>query len=207
MAKGLDDTLLIVKERSRPYWRSATKVGTAPGRWRWGLPSGRWRCPSCRCCRCYRCRIQILLNNLLYDLPRSEFRSIASVPRLRPAPKVWDVKALIRFAAVMSPVSSLFDFLTFGALLFVFHAPAAEFQTAWFLESKATQFLVNVLIRTNSYQRPALAGPSSSRTGSVDARGLDRRHDSPVHAHRRLVRVPGTAPCEAAEFASSSSPI
>jgi Mg2+-importing ATPase len=93
--------------------------------------------------------IQILLNNLLYDLsevgiPFDNVRSQATR-----WPQVWDMKSLIRFAAVMGPVSSLFDFLTFGALLFVFKATAAEFQTAWFLESMATQILVIFLIRTN----------------------------------------------------------
>ena len=63
----------------------------------------------------------------------------------------------------MGPVSSLFDFLTFGALLFVFKAVPAEFQTAWFLESMATQILVIFVIRTNGrpwkdLPRPWLAG-------------------------------------------------
>ena len=93
--------------------------------------------------------IQILLNNLLYDLSEVgiPFDNVRSQAIARP--QVWDMHALIRFAAVMGPVSSLFDFLTFGALLFVFKAGAAEFQTAWFLESMATQILVIFLIRTN----------------------------------------------------------
>jgi len=56
---------------------------------------------------------------------------------------------LLRFAGVMGPLSSLFDFLTFGALLFLFHAAPEEFRTAWFLESMATQILVIFIIRTN----------------------------------------------------------
>lgn len=93
--------------------------------------------------------IQILLNNLLYDLSEVgiPFDNVHAEATARP--QVWDMKALIHFAAVMGPVSSLFDFLTFGALVFVFHATAAEFQTAWFLESMATQILVIFLIRTN----------------------------------------------------------
>ena len=59
------------------------------------------------------------------------------------------MKGLIRFAAVMGPLSSLFDFLTFGVLLLAFKALPAEFQTAWFMESMATQILVIFLIRTN----------------------------------------------------------
>jgi Mg2+-importing ATPase len=49
----------------------------------------------------------------------------------------------------MGPLSSLFDFLTFGVLTFVFRASAVEFRTTWFLESMATQILVIFIIRTN----------------------------------------------------------
>jgi P-type Mg2+ transporter len=49
----------------------------------------------------------------------------------------------------MGPLSSLFDFLTFGALLYLFQASPDEFRTAWFLESMATQILVIFIIRTN----------------------------------------------------------
>jgi Mg2+-importing ATPase len=72
---------------------------------------------------------------------------------------VWDVHSLVRFAAVMGPVSSLFDFLTFGVLLGLFHASAAQFQTAWFLESMASQTLVIFVIRTNARPWSDLPGP------------------------------------------------
>jgi len=45
-------------------------------------------------------------------------------------------------------VSSIFDYLTFGVMLFVFAAPPALFQTAWFLESISTQSLIIFVIRT-----------------------------------------------------------
>jgi len=45
-------------------------------------------------------------------------------------------------------VSSIFDFLMFGLLLFVFHANQALFQTGWFIESLATQVLVIFVLRT-----------------------------------------------------------
>ena len=93
--------------------------------------------------------IQILLNNLLYDLSEVGIPFDSVRPEATLHPQVWDMKGLIRFAAVMGPVSSAFDFLTFGALLFVFHVVPAQFQTAWFLESMATQILVIFVIRTN----------------------------------------------------------
>ncbi len=93
--------------------------------------------------------IQILLNNLLYDLSEIgiPFDSVRREAVARP--QVWDMKRLIRFASVMGPVSSIFDFVTFGVLLYLFHASVAEFQTAWFLESMASQTLVIFVIRTN----------------------------------------------------------
>jgi Mg2+-importing ATPase len=75
------------------------------------------------------------------------------------------MRGLIRFAAVMGPLSSVFDLLTFAGLSLVFHVAPAEFRTAWFLESMATQILVIFVIRTNGrpwadLPRPALAASS-----------------------------------------------
>ncbi|PRH84806.1 magnesium-translocating P-type ATPase [Labrys okinawensis] len=91
---------------------------------------------------------QILLNNLLYDLseigiPFDQVRREAIAE-----PQVWDMGGLLRFAAIMGPVSSLFDFLTFAVLLAIFHVAPDEFRTTWFLESMATQISVIFLIRT-----------------------------------------------------------
>jgi Mg2+-importing ATPase len=75
------------------------------------------------------------------------------------------MKGLMRFAAIMGPLSSLFDFLTFGALVFLFHASPDQFRTTWFLESMATQILVIFIIRTNgrpwqNLPEPVLAASS-----------------------------------------------
>jgi len=59
---------------------------------------------------------------------------------------------------VLGPVSSLFDFLTFGALLYLFHAGAPLFRTGWFVESLATQTLVLFVIRTT--RNPLRSRPS-----------------------------------------------
>jgi Mg2+-importing ATPase len=91
---------------------------------------------------------QILLNNLLYDI------SEVGIPfdRVRSAdiaqPQRWRMAEIVRFAAVMGPLSSLFDLATFGVLWWHFHEAAAVFRTGWFLESIATQTLVIFLIRT-----------------------------------------------------------
>jgi P-type Mg2+ transporter len=108
---------------------------------------------------------QILLNNLLYDLSELGIPFDGVRPEATARPQVWDISGLIRFAAIMGPLSSLFDFLTFGVLVFVFNASPAEFRTTWFLESMATQILVIFIIRTNGrpwqdLPRPALAASS-----------------------------------------------
>jgi Mg2+-importing ATPase len=64
----------------------------------------------------------------------------------------------------MGPMSSLFDFLTFATLVFFFKASPAEFQTAWFLESMATQILVIFVVRTNG--RPWQDLPNPALTAS-----------------------------------------
>ncbi|WP_439408184.1 magnesium-translocating P-type ATPase [Bradyrhizobium sp. DASA03076] len=95
---------------------------------------------------------QILLNNLLYDLSELgiPFDRVSAQATVKP--QVWSMSRLVRFAAIMGPLSSVFDFLTFGALLYLFKASPDEFRTAWFVESMATQILVIFVIRT--YGRP-----------------------------------------------------
>ena len=62
--------------------------------------------------------------------------------------RYWNMRFIRYFMLVMAPVSSIFDFLTFGLLLLVFHAGEALFQTGWFIESLATQVLVIFVLRT-----------------------------------------------------------
>jgi Mg2+-importing ATPase len=107
---------------------------------------------------------QILLNNLLYDLSEIGIPFDGVRPEATARPQVWDIRGLIRFAAIMGPMSSLFDFLTFATLLLVFKASPAEFQSAWFLESMVTQILVIFIIRTNG--RPWRDFPNPALTAS-----------------------------------------
>ncbi|MDN4984797.1 magnesium-translocating P-type ATPase [Bradyrhizobium sp. WYCCWR 13022] len=91
---------------------------------------------------------QILLNNLLYDLSELGIPFDRVSAQATAQPQVWSMSHLVRFAAIMGPLSSVFDFLTFGALLYLFEASPDEFRTAWFVESMATQILVIFVIRT-----------------------------------------------------------
>jgi Mg2+-importing ATPase len=91
---------------------------------------------------------QVLLNNLLYDLSEVGVPFDNVDPEALQKPVHWDIRFIERFMLVLGPVSSLFDFLTFFALIQLFGAGEAVFQTGWFIESLATQVLVIFVIRT-----------------------------------------------------------
>jgi P-type Mg2+ transporter len=92
--------------------------------------------------------IQILLNNLLYDVSEIAIPFDQVDPESVACPVKWDVKLIEHFMLVFGPVSSIFDFITFYALLALFGAGEAVFQTGWFIESITTQVLVVFAIRT-----------------------------------------------------------
>ncbi|MEM3662231.1 MAG: magnesium-translocating P-type ATPase [Sulfolobales archaeon] len=92
--------------------------------------------------------IQILLNNLLYDLTQTAVPLDDVDKEYLEKPKRWDTFFIRRFMVVFGPISSLFDFLTYFMMLLAFKAAEPLFQTAWFLESLLTQTLVVFAIRT-----------------------------------------------------------
>jgi P-type Mg2+ transporter len=92
--------------------------------------------------------IQILLNNLLYDLSESTIPTDNVDESYIQTPKKWDIEFIKKFILVFGPISSVFDILTFLILLFVLKADAPLFQTAWFIESICTQTLIIFVIRT-----------------------------------------------------------
>jgi Mg2+-importing ATPase len=93
---------------------------------------------------------QILLNNFLYDASQISIPSDNVDPALLHRPKRWQIGFIRQFMIIVGPISSIYDFLTFGVLLWVFHAStnAPLFHTGWFVESLATQTLVVFVIRT-----------------------------------------------------------
>lgn len=93
--------------------------------------------------------IQILLNNFLYDLSQVAIPADKVDKEYLSSPKPWNINAIKKFMVIIGPVSSLFDFLTYGVLLFLFNASAQFFHTGWFIESLCTQALVIHIIRTN----------------------------------------------------------
>ncbi|MEU7143935.1 magnesium-translocating P-type ATPase [Nocardia sp. NPDC046473] len=91
---------------------------------------------------------QILLNNLLYDTSQLAIPTDSVDPEQLARPARWDITLIRRFMLVFGPISSVFDFATFGIMLWVFHAGEALFHSGWFVESLATQTLVLFVIRT-----------------------------------------------------------
>jgi len=92
--------------------------------------------------------IQILLNNLIYNVSEIAIPFDDVDPETVVEPLKWDIKLIERFMLVFGPVSSVFDFITFWAMLSFFHAGELLFQTGWFVESMVTQTLVVFCIRT-----------------------------------------------------------
>jgi Mg2+-importing ATPase len=96
--------------------------------------------------------VQILVNNLLYDLSQTGIPFDRVDRDYLAKPRQWRVGDIQRFMLWIGPVSSLFDYLTFGLMWFVFKANTptqhALFQTGWFVESLMTQVLIVHIIRT-----------------------------------------------------------
>ena len=95
---------------------------------------------------------QILLNNFLSDIPSITISGDNVDAEQVRQPQRWNIHEIQRFMVVFGLVSSVFDLLTFAALLLVFHAGEASFQTTWFVISLLTELAVVLILRT---RRPA----------------------------------------------------
>ena len=109
--------------------------------------------------------LQILLNNLIYDVSEIGIPFDSADKEDLAKPRVWNMKAVLRFTLIMGPLSSVFDVATFALLRIGFDATVEIFRTAWFVKSIVTQILVIFIIRTArpfwaSWPHPALAGTS-----------------------------------------------
>ncbi|MDD1751495.1 MAG: magnesium-translocating P-type ATPase [Methanotrichaceae archaeon] len=91
---------------------------------------------------------QVLLTNLLTDLPEMTISGDSVDPELVSSPRRWSIKFIRGFMVVFGLLSSLFDYLTFGVLLLLLHASVYQFRTGWFMESVVSASLVVIVIRT-----------------------------------------------------------
>ena len=122
--------------------------------------------------------VQILANNLLYDISQTAIPTDEVDEEQIEKPKPWDIQQLTRFIVFIGPCSSLFDYSTFFMMLYVFgcwdvSTPEAAlrsrslFQTGWFVESLLTQTLIIHIIRTNKI--PFLQSQASWPLGVMSA--------------------------------------
>lgn len=97
--------------------------------------------------------LQILTNNLLYDFSQVPIPTDHVDAELASKPRPWSMDMIFRYIMIIGPCSSIFDYLTYFMLLYVFGcwdpARASFFQTGWFVESLLTQTLIIHVIRTN----------------------------------------------------------
>jgi Mg2+-importing ATPase len=91
---------------------------------------------------------QILLNNFLSDIPAVTIASDNVDPEMVAKPRRWNTKFIRNYMVLFGLVSSIFDFLTFGTLLYLFRASPEEFRTGWFIESLITELVIALVVRT-----------------------------------------------------------
>jgi Mg2+-importing ATPase len=91
---------------------------------------------------------QILLTNLMTDFPEMTIATDNVDEEMIRYPRRWDIKAIRKFMFTFGILSSVFDFITFGVLLRVFHATQIQFRTGWFLESVISASMIVLIIRS-----------------------------------------------------------
>ncbi len=97
--------------------------------------------------------LQVITNNLLYDLSQVTIPTDEVDEEYLIKPRRWEIDRLQRFIFYLGPLSSIFDYATFGLLIFLFSALTnpALFQTGWFVESLISQTIIIHAIRTNKW--------------------------------------------------------
>jgi Mg2+-importing ATPase len=86
----------------------------------------------------------------LTDLPEMTIAGDRVDQELVSRPRRWSIGFIRNFMVVFGLLSSIFDFLTFGALLFLLHANVDQFRTGWFIESVISASFIVLIIRTRS---------------------------------------------------------
>lgn len=91
---------------------------------------------------------QILLTNLMTDFPEMAIATDSVDSEMMDRPRRWDIKFIRNFMITFGSLSSVFDYLTFGVLLFVLHATTDQFRTGWFLESVISAAVIVLVVRS-----------------------------------------------------------
>jgi len=122
--------------------------------------------------------IQLLIQNLLYDLSQTAIPLDRVDDEYVEKPRRWEINDIRRFMLYLGPVSSIFDYVTFGIMWFVFKANTPEkqslFQTGWFVEGLLSQTLIVHMVRTAKlpFIQSRAAAPLVFTTLTIMAVGL-----------------------------------
>jgi P-type Mg2+ transporter len=92
--------------------------------------------------------VQILLTNLMTDFPETTIGTDNVDSEMVEKPRRWNVNFIRNFMLVFGPLSSVFDYLTFGVLLLVLQSPVDLFRTGWFMESVVSASLIVLVVRS-----------------------------------------------------------
>jgi P-type Mg2+ transporter len=96
--------------------------------------------------------IQILIQNLLYDLSQLSLPWDRMDREFLRVPRRWEPGGIARFMVCIGPISSIFDITTFLLMWYVFRANSEAsqslFQSGWFVEGLLSQTLIVHMIRT-----------------------------------------------------------
>jgi len=91
---------------------------------------------------------QVLLTNLMTDFPELAIPTDSVDDEMVVKPRRWNVSFIRNFMVTFGLLSSVFDYVTFGVLLFILHATVDQFRTGWFMESVISASLIVLVIRT-----------------------------------------------------------
>ena len=91
---------------------------------------------------------QVLLTNLMTDLPAMTIASDNVEPDVISKPHRWDISFIKKFMLTFGLISSIFDYITFGVLILVLDADETLFQTGWFMESVISASIIVLVIRS-----------------------------------------------------------
>lgn len=91
---------------------------------------------------------QILLTNLMTDFPEMTIATDRTDAEMVDQPKRWNISFIKKFMFTFGLISSIFDYLTFGVLLFILQASPAQFRTGWFMESVISASIIVLVIRS-----------------------------------------------------------
>jgi Mg2+-importing ATPase len=139
--------------------------------------------------------LQLLINNLLYDLSQTAIPFDSVDSEYLEKPRKWRVNDMRRFVVFIGPISSIFDYTTYGLMWYVFHANTVAtqsvFQSGWFIESLLTQTLIIHVIRTSKipFIQSRAALPLMLLTGTIMAVGIYLPF-SPLASYLGMVALP-----------------